>query len=288
MRRSPTTFFPRLETLGDRVVPAANASLANNVLTITDDGTGTIDNQVRVRLNGNNVEVTADGQTQTFRNAARSLSLLNADLGAGNDSLTIDLDDLDGRGRQLGLIANAGEGNNTIRLNADNLDRGSTVVAVLIAGGGDDDVRVNVDNIRRDSTFVVASDLGAGNDRFDYTVNDAQRNVTQLLMLNTGAGADTVNLDLGETRTNDHVTANVDLGAGDAATDTVRLSSDDQGRNVSSVINIANATTTGTTGLDAISRTDLDSDVQVNVTGTSPTTGSTGGQFGTGTTGATG
>src|SRR5207244_1191722 len=96
MRRSPITFLPRLETLGDRVIPAVNASIANNVLTITDDGTGTVDNQVRVRLNGNNVEVTSDGQTQTFRNAARSLSLVNADLGAGNDSLTLDLDDLDG------------------------------------------------------------------------------------------------------------------------------------------------------------------------------------------------
>jgi Ca2+-binding RTX toxin-like protein len=155
------------EQLEDRVTPATTAVFLFGVLTVVGDGT---DNEIVVRSEGGNLQVTDRGETvpiRSFRGAptlAQTRAVVVTGLG-GDDTITID-------GETLGTVpaALSGDAGNDVLSGGAGSD-------VLLGGAGDDIL------FGGDGTDLLSG--GRGNDNLDGGGADGDRDI-----LIGGLGAD--------------------------------------------------------------------------------------------------
>ena len=122
-------FIPFLENLADRTVPSVTTSFDNGVLTLTGDDTAST---VTITAEGSgsySVDL-GDGSTpETFDDVTE----IDATLGSGDDSLTIDLGDV-AKKTDLTLDLDAGDGANSIDVTADSIAKGASIDATITTG----------------------------------------------------------------------------------------------------------------------------------------------------------
>ena len=164
----------------------------------------------------------------------------NFDLGAGNDSLTVN-----GNGNNT---VSAGEGNDTVNLYGDGNDS-------VVAGAGDDVITIIGDANVFDHAHAHYIDLGEGNDTLTIQggVNiEVPQDFNAVTTIIGGAGNDTVVID-GPLEINTNHVLNANLGDGN---DSITLRADDL-RNNDTVTGGSNVDTLVLTNASGLSETGL-------------------------------
>jgi hypothetical protein len=324
MRRS-LAFSPRVEVLGDRTVPAVMSDFTNGVLSITaNDGTTAVDHDISVSTTGDSLTVTADGQTQTFMNASalntvnvttgggndkvmidltgstskamvgvnadlgagddtltvtgNGSTAVNANLGAGNDTATVNLGSTLTKG-SVGVVAvRGGAGDDTITVNADSVGTGAILLNDIQGGAGNDNASLNVGTAQKGSVVFSNVMLGQGDDTFNWTGTSVAKGAAVGMTVNGGLGSDKIAVDAGALDKGANFFSLIRLN-GDTSADTVTLSSSSIANGAGALFNISGATTTGTSALDTIDQTGLNTGATVLVNGVlqNSNTGNTGG-----------
>ena len=171
----------------------------------------------------------------------------NFDLGAGNDSLTVN-----GNGNNT---VSAGEGNDTVNLYGDGNDS-------VVAGAGDDVITIIGDANVFDHAHAHYIDLGEGNDTLTIeggVIIEDPRDFNAVTTIIGGAGNDTVVID-GPLEIDTNHVLNANLGDGN---DSITLRADDL-RNNDTVTGGSNVDTLVLTNASGLAETGLvrDSETQ--------------------------
>jgi hypothetical protein len=215
-RRWGKKFQPWLEALEGRCCPSITTMFEGGVLTITgneEDDTASV-------IAAADGTFTVEGVDEVFEDVSK----LVLDLGAGNDTATIDvsaLEDLD-----LAVEADLGEGNDSLDVTADASATKSSFSLDTDAGLGDDAVTVDVGDLGKNADVELAVILGpdelaegeTDTDTLSVTAGDLDKGASFSLDAQAGAGDDTVDpVEIGDLGKNADVTIGLDLGEGNDA-----------------------------------------------------------------------
>jgi hypothetical protein len=209
-------FVPRLEALGDRWCPSVTVQRFGSELWVLGNGAA---DTVSIMDNGQGqVSVTADGRTVT-RTGVKQIQVHTR---GGDDAVDYTL--TGPATRESRLKIDLGAGNDTATLEADGVRLGARVEVDVNGGLGNDTITADY-AVEVDNRFRIRLDGGLGNDTVTGTVALAAGSTGEVEALVTGGLGDD-RLTLNVTGTADELEARLDGGLGtdpSASTPNVRL-----------------------------------------------------------------